>query len=135
MKKTLLVALLVVAGSVGANQLGQVTKDFGSVRSAYDPKHTPRIEAPETVKAGEWFEVTISVGAEAVHPSLAEHHVHWIALYKNDVELARAYLNSVQAKPKVTFTIALEKSATLKAMEEPNHTAPWVATKKIKVVK
>ncbi len=126
------------AGAPAANPddyATQITPSFRHVNTAKDPKHTPKITAPDSVKAGEWFDVTIESGIEKRHPSYQDHHVHWIALSKDDVELARAYLNPVHASPKVTFTIRLEDSCELRAMEEPNHTAPWVSTKAITVTK
>ncbi|MCZ6681222.1 MAG: desulfoferrodoxin family protein [Candidatus Poribacteria bacterium] len=120
---------------VVANQLDHITEEFKQVKTEHDAKHTPKIEAPDEVVAGEWFDVTVTVGADALHPTMEEHYINWIAIYKNDVELARAYLHPVHTKPQVTFTIALEESATLVAMEQPNHTAPWKASKAIKVVK
>jgi superoxide reductase len=104
-------------------------------RAATTPKHTPKITAPDKVKAGEWFDVTVEVGDEARHPSLVEHHVRSITIYKDDVEIARAYLHPVFSTPKVTFTIRLEQSAKLRAMEEPTHTAQWEASKNITVEK
>lgn len=118
-----------------ANQLDQIKEDFGAIKKGRDPKHTPKIEAPKKVEAGEWFEVTITIGVEKLHPTMDTHYINWIALFKNDVEIARAYLNPVHTMPKVTFTIALEKSCTLRVLEQPNHTAPWEAKHKIKVVK
>ncbi len=44
-------------------------------------KHAPVIECPDAVKAGEVFEVHVSVGAEIAHPNTAEHHISWITLY------------------------------------------------------
>jgi superoxide reductase len=111
----------------------EITPDFDHVKTGQDPKHTPKITAPDKVKAGEWFDVTVEVGNEARHPSLIEHHVRWIAIYKDDVEIARTYLHPVFSTPKVTFTIRLEKSAKLRAMEEPTHTAAWETSKDIKV--
>ena len=128
------VVLLVVGTLAQANQMEQIKPDFKSLKTAYDPKHTPKIEAPDQVKAGEWFDVKVSIGAGAEHPSMAEHSIQWIAVYKNDVEISRVYLHPVYSKPQVTFTITLDESATLKVMEMPNHTAPWVASKKIKVI-
>ena len=113
----------------------QITPSFRHVNTAQDPKHTPKITAPDSVKAGEWFDVTVESGIEKRHPSYQDHHIHWIAIYKDDVELARAYLNPVHASPKVTFTIRLEDSCELRAMEEPNHTAPWASAKAISVTK
>ena len=43
-------------------------------------KHVPAIEAPATVKAGEVFNVTVSVGKEVAHPNTTEHHIRWIRL-------------------------------------------------------
>jgi hypothetical protein len=56
-----------------------------------------------------------------------------IALYKGDVELVRAYLHPVHSTPKVTFTIRLEESATLRALEEPTHTAAWITSHEVTV--
>ena len=76
---------------------------------AFDAKHTPKIVAPDSVKRGEWFNVTVSVGVGSQHPSLQEHFVRYIALYKDSVEIARAYLHPVYSAPIVTFTIALDE--------------------------
>ena len=127
--------IVLIGIPVIANQLEHITEEFKQVKTEHDAKHTPKIECPDEVVAGEWFDVTISVGADQLHPTMEEHYINWIAIYKNDVELARAYLHPVHTKPQVTFTIALEESTTLVAMEQPNHTAPWKASKEIKVKK
>lgn len=44
-------------------------------------KHVPVIEAPDEVKAGELFEVKVSLGAEIAHPNTTEHHIPWISVY------------------------------------------------------
>jgi superoxide reductase len=116
-----------------AGQEEQFTPEFKAVRSAADPKHTPKIVAPDTVKRGQWFDVTVSVGAGGDHPSLSEHYVRYIALYINSAEISRVYLHPVFSFPKVTFTIALDEGGTLKALEEPTHSAAWEASKPIKV--
>ena len=64
-------------------QAEQFTPEFRQVHTTYDAKHTPKIIAPDSVKRGEWFNVTISVGAGGAHPSLQEHFVRYIALYKS----------------------------------------------------
>ena len=64
-----------------AGQEDQFTPEFAAVRSSYDEKHTPKLTAPDSVKRGQWFEVSVSVGAGGEHPSLSEHHVRYIALY------------------------------------------------------
>ena len=119
--------------SAAQEQAALITPAFKAVSKAYDPKHTPKITAPAKVKAGQWFDVTIEIGQGLRHPSLVEHHVRWIALLKNDVELARAYLHPVQTSPKVTFTIALEETAELRVLEEPTHSAPWESSQRVEV--
>ena len=44
-------------------------------------KHVPAIEAPDQVKADEFFEVKVSLGKEIAHPNTTEHHISWISLY------------------------------------------------------
>ena len=87
-----------------------------------------------TVRRGEWFNVTISVGAGGQHPSLPEHSIRYIALYKDTVEIERAYLHPVYSAPTVTFTIALDEGGSLRAIAEPNHSAAWETSKKIEVL-
>ncbi|MDU1973941.1 MAG: desulfoferrodoxin family protein, partial [Veillonella sp.] len=41
-------------------------------------KHVPVIETVDTVKAGETFHVTLSVGKDIAHPNTVEHHIEWI---------------------------------------------------------
>jgi desulfoferrodoxin (superoxide reductase-like protein) len=85
------------------------------------------------VKRGQWFDVSVLVGAGGEHPSLSEHHVRYIALYKDTAEIARVYLHPVFSAPKVTFTIALDESGMLRALAEPTHSAAWETSKKITV--
>lgn len=119
--------------SAAAGQEEQFTPEFRELRSSFDAKHTPKLTAPDSVKRGQWFEVSVLVGAGGEHPSLSEHHVRYIALYIGTAEIARAYLHPVYSAPKVTFTIALDESGVLRALAEPTHSAAWEASKKIKV--
>ena len=115
------------------DQAEQFTPEFLQPHATYDAKHSPKIEAPDSVKRGEWFKVTITVGAGSVHPSLQEHFVRYNALYKDGVELSRAYLHPVYSAPSVTFTVALDEGGALRALAEPTHSAVWEASKKIAV--
>ena len=119
--------------TVWAGQAEQFTPEFKEQRKSFDPKHTPKIVAPDSVKRGQWFEVTVSIGAESDHPSLSEHFVRYIALYINSAEISRVYLHPVYSFPKITFTIALDEGGTLRAVEEPTHSAAWEGSKKITV--
>lgn len=121
---------------VGAQvQADQFTPEYREVRRSYDEKHTPKIEAPDSVKRGQWFEVTVTVGAGSIHPSLGEHFVRYIALYKDSAEIARVYLHPVFSYPKATFTIALDEGGVLRALVEPTHSAAWESSKKITVIR
>ena len=116
-------------------QAEQFTPEFHRTHTNYDAKHTPKIVAPDSVRRGEWFDVTVTVGAGGQHPSLSEHSVRYVALYKDTVEIARAYLHPVYSSPTVTFTIALDEGGSLRALAEPNHSAAWEASKKIEVLR
>ena len=118
-----------------SGQEEQFTPEFKEVRRSLDPKHTPKIVAPDSVKRGQWFDVTVNIGAGGEHPSLSEHSIRYIALYINTAEIARVYLHPVYSFPKVTFTIALDEGGSLRAIAEPNHSAGWEAAKKIAVVR
>jgi superoxide reductase len=116
------------------DQAQQFTPEFREIHKGFDPKHTPKIVAPDSVKRGAWFNVTVSVGTESQHPSLQEHFVRYIALYKDSVEIARAYLHPVYSSPTVTFTVALDEGGALRAVAEPTHSSAWESSRKIAVV-
>ena len=124
----------VFTSPVWAGQAEQFTPEFHEMHKNSDPKHTPKIVAPDSVKRGQWFDVTVSVGADSDHPSLSEHFVRYIALYINSAEISRVYLHPVYSFPKVTFTIALDSGGVLRAVEEPTHSSAWEGTKKISVL-
>ena len=144
MTKVLVAALVLVTAGLpaaaraqAADDLGQAeqfTPEFQRVHTTQDAKHSPKIEAPDSVRRGQWFKVTVTVGAESMHPSLQEHFVRYIALYKDTVEISRVYLHPVYSAPTVTFTIALDEGGALRAIAEPTHSAAWEATRKIAVV-
>lgn len=137
--------------TAAANQeVEKITPDFETVKgTTKDAKHTPKITAPKSVAAGEWFPVTIEIGAEKLHPSWVEHHVRWISLEADGVEINRVYLHPTMAKPHVTFYIALpdtrtfnkdgdvtgraDKTVTLRAVETPTHASQFWAEVKLKV--
>jgi superoxide reductase len=128
------VGLAVPSVHAAGEQAEQFTPEFRQIHTGYDQKHTPKIVAPDSVKRGEWFTVTVSVGAAGQHPSLSEHFVRYIALYKDTVEIARVYLHPVYSLPTVTLTIALDEGGSLRAVEEPTHSAAWEVSKKIDVL-
>jgi superoxide reductase len=44
-------------------------------------KHIPAIEAPISVKFGEFFPVKVTIGKEVAHPNTTEHHIAWMEIY------------------------------------------------------
>jgi len=99
--------------------------------------HTPRIEAPDRVKAGEPFKVRIFVGP---HPNEVQHSIRWIEVYFaeegrtfNPIYIARIDLAPEYAEPDVTLTLRLKKSGTLYVVEHCNLHGLWEARKEIKV--
>ncbi len=121
-----MVALLLIPG------VAYAAGAFDQLQTSDNAAHTPVISAPDKVKAGEPFEVTITIGKKP-HPTDTSHFVRYIALYAGEVEVARALLTPTLSVPKVTFTIKLQQSATLRALAAPNHSAAWVTEHAVKV--
>lgn len=128
-----------VVGVAAATALALALAPAAAVAGAFDAlqaetnaAHTPVITAPDKVKAGEAFDVTVTIGQKP-HPSETGHFVRYIALYAGDVELARTDLTPTLTVPRVTYRVRLEHSATLRALAAPNHSAAWVAEHKVAV--
>ena len=107
------------------------------VRSAdwKSEKHVPVITAPETVRAGEPFEVEVAVGKEIPHPNTLEHHIVWVALHfvpegsQVPVELGRmdfaAHGPDTATAPTAKFRVAVSKPGTLFATAYCNIHGLW----------
>ena len=98
-------------------------------------KHAPTFCIPEKVKAGEPFEVALTVG-EIPAENEKEHHIQWLELYAGEVFLGRVDFTPEITYPEVTFTIRLahEMEATLRAISRCNLHGLWESSKKIQVV-
>ena len=81
-------------------------------------KHVPVIETVDTVKAGETFHVTLSVGKDIAHPNTVEHHIEWIKLY---------------FVAEGTLAVSLKKSGKLIAVSYCNLHGLWESEKEITV--
>ena len=44
-------------------------------------KHVPVIDCSAKAKAGELFQVKVTLGKEIAHPNTTEHHIRWISVY------------------------------------------------------
>ncbi|RKD27653.1 superoxide reductase [Caminicella sporogenes DSM 14501] len=107
-------------------------------------KHVPIIHCPEKVKAGEGFELKISVGDEIKHPNTAEHHISWFKVFfhgKDDkfpVEIGDFKFTAhgegnVYDEPIAVTHIKLNKSGTIYALSYCNIHGLWENSKEIVV--
>jgi superoxide reductase len=99
--------------------------------------HTPKIEAPSAVKAGEDFEIKVSVGP---HPNTMEHSIRFIEVYFyeegrpfNPKILTRVDFAPMLTEPIVVIRVKLEKSGILHILEYCNLHGLWSNKKDIKV--
>ena len=98
-----------------------------------EKKHLPVIDAPDSIKAGECFDVTVEVGKLLAHPNEHAHHIEFIDICEDRVFLERVDLTGVKTCPKVTFCLNLKKSGTLRAFESCNLHGVWEATKQLNI--
>lgn len=114
-------------------------------------KHVPVIEAPETVKAGEFFNVKASIGRAVAHPNTTEHHIRWIALYflpegatapfqvaqaeftAHGESVAGANQGPVFTGAETTASLKLTQSGTLLALSYCNIHGLWESSQAIRV--
>jgi len=105
-------------------------------------KHAPVIECPDVARAGEVFEVQVSVGKEIAHPNTAEHHISWITLYfqpdgnKFPYQVGHFEFNahgegSTFTSPVATVSLKIAKPGTLHALSFCNIHGLWESNKEI----
>ena len=99
--------------------------------------HTPKIEAPDKVKAGEPFKVTIKVGP---HEMRDVHSIRRIELYIyeegrpfNPIHVATVHFGPEYTEAEATLTLKLKKDSVLYAISYCNLHGLWEARKEIKV--
>ncbi|MEA3349660.1 MAG: class II SORL domain-containing protein [Chloroflexota bacterium] len=105
-------------------------------------KHAPTITAPDTVKAGEVFEVKVGVGSEIAHPNTLEHHIAWITLYFQPegskfpfqighFEFTGHGAGDTFTNPKASVSLKVDKPGTLQATSFCNLHGLWENSKEI----
>jgi superoxide reductase len=99
--------------------------------------HTPRIESPDTVKAGESFDVVVRIVG---HPNTVQHSFRWMELYFyeegrdfNPVFVARASFTPEISEQEVVFKVKLNKSGVLHVLAYCNLHGVWENRKEVKV--
>ncbi|MCW4005984.1 MAG: class II SORL domain-containing protein [Candidatus Bathyarchaeota archaeon] len=114
-------------------------------------KHVPVIDCPDTVKADEFVEVTVSIGKEIAHPNTTEHHINWISVYfqaegeKFPQQIGRYEFNAhgasaqgpntstIYTNHKVATWFKTSKPGTLIAVSMCNIHGLWESSKAIKL--
>ena len=107
-------------------------------------KHVPAIDAPDSVEAGEMFEVKVSLGKEIAHPNSTEHHIRWIRVFfhpegdKFAYDLGRFEFNAYGeaeafTTPAAAVVVKLNKPGTLHAVSHCNIHGLWESEKEVKV--
>jgi superoxide reductase len=114
-------------------------------------KHVPVIECLDAVKAGEMFEIKLSVGKQVPHPNTTEHHIRWIQVYfhpegeKFSYQIANCEFTAhgesvpgpnqgpVYTHHAATVTAMLKKPGTIYALSLCNIHGFWENSKAIKV--
>ncbi|MBI5427784.1 MAG: class II SORL domain-containing protein [Nitrospinae bacterium] len=94
--------------------------------------HVPQIHAPDSIKAGVPFEAEVRVG-EKLHEMIPSHYIDWIDLYADDIFLTKFILTPNLTQPVCKIMIALDRSATLRAIEHCNLHGLWEGARPITV--
>jgi len=113
-------------------------------------KHAPVIEVPEGIKAGENFEVKVSLGKAVAHPNTTNHHISWIAVYfqpegapvpyqvghfdfsAHGASAAGPDEGPLYTAPSAVITIKTDKPGTLQAVSFCNIHGLWENTAEVK---
>lgn len=107
-------------------------------------KHVPVIQAPDKVKAGEAFDLRVSIGDEIKHPNTLEHHISWIKVFfqpegaKFPIEIGNYNFTAhgegeIYDEPVAITNVKLSKSGTLYALSYCNIHGLWENNKEIVV--
>ena len=129
-------------------------KQLGELLQTQDwkkEKHVPVIECPDSVKSGEKFRITVTVGKEIAHPNTTEHHIRWVQIFfhpegeKYAYQLANCEFAAhgesaagpnqgpASSDPVVTVSVSLTKPGTIVAMSLCNIHGLWENSKDIGV--
>ncbi len=101
---------------------------------ALEKKHAVVIEAPDEVKGGEEFEVTLKVGEYKEHPNENAHFIEWMELYSGDTFLARLDLTPEHSHYVMKTTVKLDHAHPLRGRAKCNLHGLWENEKEIEVV-
>lgn len=101
----------------------------------FEKKHLPVIDCPDTVRAGEAFQVKINVG-EIPHVMEEGHFIQWIEVKFGESLYSRVELTPALSQPKIMVTLvkgAKHNKGTMRVIERCNLHGAWEATKEITI--
>jgi superoxide reductase len=114
-------------------------------------KHAPVIEVPAEIKAGQAFDVKVSLGKAVAHPNTTEHHIAWISVYfqpegapvpsqvghfefsAHGESVAGPNQGPLHTSPSAVITITTDKPGTLQAVSFCNIHGLWESTAEVKL--
>jgi superoxide reductase len=126
-------------------KLGDITQEADWKKE----KHVPVIECPAAVRAGETFDVRLTLGKQIAHPNTTEHHIRWITLYfhpegdkfpyqvghfeftAHGESAAGPNQGPVYTEHSVTSSLKVSKPGTLHALALCNVHGLWESSKEI----
>lgn len=108
-------------------------ENTGDDKTALEKKHVPYIQAPDQVKKGEPFEVTVTFGKEIDHPMEPGHYIQYFDLYAEYASLARVTFTP-HMKAEATLQVKLEESAKLRVYAFCNLHDHWEGYVEVEVV-
>ena len=101
--------------------------------SALEKKHAVIIDAPESVEAGERFEVTLKVGEHKDHPNELAHFIEWMELYIGDTFLARLDLTPEKTHYVMKTSVQLDHAHPIRGRAKCNLHGIWEGEKELEV--
>lgn len=103
----------------GINRIKQAGKP-----TAVEQKHAPVLLLPEKIKAGEAFELTVTVG-EVLHPMSPAHYIQYVEVLAGNEPAGRVEFAPGFNQPKATFSLRLDRPVTLVVREYCNLHGLW----------
>ncbi len=94
-----------------------------------EKKHVPLVEAPRSVKKGEWFQVKVKVGFMIEHPSKPDHWIDRVELQTDGKKVSEIVnVAGGTTSPSVCFTIRLQEPGDVKleAVADCNIHGTWL---------
>lgn len=102
--------------------------------SELEMKHVPLIDAPDQVKKGEVFKLSIRIG-RVIHPMERPHHIEWIhVMKKGGIPLSEVNLSSEGVTPSIVLNLALSEPTEIHVKILCSIHGYWMETRKIEVV-